>query len=152
MWQVIEGERKDTPGFLKNGLRDAKHKLTPGQLALMGVQEAAGLLGPASIAVDAAEEALKANKKGGGEPGRVVAVGILAKDSQPYALTLLEWALGDNSWAVRVAVAKALGDRGNAETAVKLTPLLIDANHAVRYMASAAIIKLNTKSATTASR
>jgi HEAT repeat protein len=88
---------------------------------------------------------MKESKKDSGAPGRTIAAGILAKDPDPYALTLLEWALGDNSSAVRVAVAKALGDRGNQDTIPKLAPLLKDDRHAVRYMAAAAIIKLKLK-------
>jgi hypothetical protein len=141
--QVIIGERSDTPGKLHSALRDAKHKLRPSQLALMGAREAAGVLGPASIGIDAVEEAVKENKKSSGAPGRAVAAGVLAKDSDPYALTLLEWALGDTSSAVREAVAKALGERGNQDTIPKLMPLLSDDRHAVRYMAAATIIKLN---------
>jgi HEAT repeat protein len=143
--QVIAGERKDTPGKLQGALREAKHKLKPGELALMGAKEAAGLLGPASIGVTAAEEAIKDSKKGSGAPGRVIAAEILATDPDPYALTLLEWAVADDSSAVRVAVLKGLGERGNQETIPKLMPLLTDDRHAVRYMAAASIIKLSMK-------
>jgi HEAT repeat protein len=143
--QVIEGERKDTPGKMHSAMRDAKRRLRPAQLALMGAKEAAGVFGPASMGIDAVEEVMKESKKDSGAPGRTVAAGILAKDPDPYALTLLEWALSDNSSAVRVAVAKALGDRGNQDTIPKLAPLLTDDRHAVRYMAAASIIKLNLK-------
>ncbi len=151
-WQVLEGERKDTPGKLHGAIRDAKRKLSPGGLALMGAKEAAGLLGPGSMAITAVEEVVKETKKDSGAPGRTVVAGILAKDPDPYALTLLEWTLGDGSSAVRVAVAKALGDRGNQDTVLKLMPLLSDDRHAVRYMAAAAIIKLNHKKSVTADR
>jgi HEAT repeat protein len=150
--QVIAGERSDRPGKLQSALRDAKHKLRPSQLALMGAKEAAGLLGPAAIGIDAVEEAVKENKKNGGAPGRAVAADVLAKDSDPYALTLLEWALGDTSSAVRVTVAKALGERGNQDTIPKLRPLLSDDRHAVRYMAAATTIKLNLKNPVAAGR
>jgi HEAT repeat protein len=150
--QVIIGERSDTPGKLHSALRDAKHKLRPSQLALMGANEAAGFLGPGAIGIEAVEEALKEGKKNSGGPGRAVAAGVLAKDSDPYALTLLEWALGDTSSAVRVAVAKALGERGNQDTIPKLRPLLSDDRHAVRYMAAATIIKLNLKNPVAAAR
>lgn len=143
--EVIEGERKDTPGKLHTAMRDAKKRLRPPQLAMMGVREAAGVLGPAGIGVEAVQEALKESKKDSAVPGRVVAAEILAKDSDPYALTLLEWATGDDSWAVRLAVAKALGERGNQDSIPRLSPLLNDDRHAVRYMAAASIIKLQTK-------
>jgi HEAT repeat protein len=143
--QVIEGERKNTPGKMRGAMREVKRKLRPAQLALMGAKEAAGVFGPASMGIGAIEEVMKESKKDSGAPGRTVAAGILAKDPDPYALTLLEWALGDNSSAVRVAMAKALGDHGNQDTIPKLAPLLKDDRHAVRYMAAAAIIKLKLK-------
>jgi len=143
--QVIVGERKERPGKLQEALREAKHKLKPSELAFMGVKEAAGLLGPAAIGVSAAEEAVKDSKKGGGVPGRVISAQVLATDQDPYALTLLEWAVADDSSAVRVAVLKGLGERGNKETIPKLMPLLTDDRHAVRYMAAASIIKLSLK-------
>jgi HEAT repeat protein len=143
--QVIEGERKDRPGMMRGAMREAKRKLRPAQLALMGAQEAAGTFGPASMGIQAVEEAMKDVKKDSGAPGRTVAAEILAKDPDPYALTLLEWALCDSSTAVRVAVAKALGQRGNQDTIPKLTPLFSDNRQAVRYMAAASIIKLQLK-------
>jgi len=142
LWQVIAGERKDTPGFLQSALRKAKHKLSPAELAFAGAKEAAGMFGPASIGVEAVHEALSASKQSSAAPGRTVAAEILAKDESPNSLMLLEWALDDSNWTVRVAVAKALGERGNAETISKLLPHLDDDHHAVRYMAAAAIIKL----------
>jgi HEAT repeat protein len=58
---------------------------------------------------------------------------------------LLEWALHDDSSAVRGTVAQALGACGNQETILKLEPLLSDDSHGTRYMAAAAIIRLNLK-------
>ncbi len=148
---VLSGERKDTPGKMHSAMKEMKKKLTPAQLALMGVKEAAGTLGPASIGITAVQEAMKEAKKDSGTAGRAIAAENLAKDSDPYSLILLEWAIGDDNWAVRVAVAKALGERGNQETIPKLKPLLSDDHHAVRYMAAASIVKLNQrKTATTA--
>jgi len=139
--QVLEGESKDAPGPLKGAVRDAKKKLrTPSQLALMGVKEATGaFLGPASLGITIAQQAMK----DGGAPGRIAAVGMLAQDTDPYALTLLEWALNDKSPSVRAAVAKALGVRGNAETISKLLPVLSDDRNLVRVMSAASIVKLS---------
>ena len=143
---VLEGEVKDGPGKLHAALRNAKKKLTPGQLALMGVKEASGaFFGPASIGITAMQEALKDTKTDSGASGRSVAAELLSKDKDPYALTLLEWATGDSNWAVRLSVAKGLGERGNEGTIAKLEPLLLDEHHAVRYMAAASIVKLNQK-------
>ena len=151
--EVLEGERPDGPTKMQKALKDAKKRLKPDQLALMGISEAAGVLGPAGIGVTAVTEAMKELKgAGGGIPGRAVAAEVLGKDTDPYALTLLEWALGDNNWAVRVAVCKALGDRGNDGTIAKLQPLLNDDHRAVRYMAAASMVKLSLKTQSTASR
>jgi len=141
--EVLEGERKDTPSKIHIAVREAKKKLRPGDLALMGAKEAAGLLGPASIGIDVVAEGIKDNKKGSGAPGRAVVAGILAKDPDPDALALLEWATSDDSSGVRLAVAKALGERGNQDTIPKLLPLLSDNRHAVRYMAAASIVRLD---------
>jgi len=149
--EVLEGERKDVPGKMHSAGRLAKKKLRPGSLALMGVKEATGVMfGPASYGITAVQELIKEGKKDSGTPGRAVAAEILGKDSDPYALTLLEWALADDSWAVRVAVSKALGERGNIGTIPKLMPLLSDEHHAVRYMAAASIVRLNLKGRTVA--
>jgi len=149
--EVIEGERSGAPGKLHGAVKDAKKKLGPGQLTLMGAKEATGVVfGPASLGITAVQEAIKTSKKDSGAGGRSVAAEMLGQDSDPYALTLLEWALGDDNWGVRVAVAKALGERGNRESIVKLRPLLNDDHHAVRYMAAASMIKLSSKPQTTA--
>jgi HEAT repeat protein len=151
--EVLEGERPDGPTKMQKMMKDAKKRLKPDQLALMGVSEVSGILGPAGIAVQAATEAMKEAKgASGGIPGRALAAEVLGKDSDPYALTLLEWALGDNNWAVRVAVCKALGERGNDGTIAKLQPMLNDDHHAVRYMAAASMVKLSLKGPPTASR
>jgi len=80
--------------------------------------------------------------KDGGSPGRTAAVAAIAKDPDPYVVALLEWALADKSWAVRAAVVKALGERGNQNTISKLVPLLRDDRDLVRSLAAAAVIRL----------
>ena len=147
--EVLEGERKNAPSKIHNAI---KQKLQPGQLALMGAESASGvLLGPGSIGITAIREAVKDTKGDTGAPGRAEAAMELGKDQDAYALTLLEWALGDPNWAVRVAVTKALGERGNQNSIPKLSALLTDAHHAVRYMAAASMIRLS-DNVTSASR
>ncbi|HLG99592.1 MAG TPA: HEAT repeat domain-containing protein [Bryobacteraceae bacterium] len=141
--EVLTGERKDAPSKIHEAI---KKKLSPGQLALMGADSAGGVfLGPASIGITAIHEAIKDTRGDTGAPGRAESAAELAKDQDPYALTLLEWALGDSNWAVRLAVAKALGDRGNQDTIPKLSSLLQDDRHAVRYMAAASMVKLSSR-------
>ncbi|PWU00958.1 MAG: hypothetical protein C5B51_24005 [Terriglobia bacterium] len=143
---VLTGQRKDTPGLLTQKVREAKQKIRhPEQLGFMGAKEASGaLLGPASLGIVAAQEAFK----DGGAPGRALAATYLARDSDPYALTLLEWALADTNWGVRAAAAKALGERGNSASIGKLEPLLKDGHHAVRVMAAASIVRLTNRTGT----
>ena len=144
-WQVMQGERKDGPGFVEGALRNAKHRLSPEKLALMGAKEAAGMLGPASIGVEIAAELVKEAKKSSGAAGRVVVAEVIAKDPDPNSVSLLEWALRDDSSTVRAAVAKALGECGTRDTPAKLASLLSDDSHAPRYMAAAAMIRLHLK-------
>ena len=146
--EVIEGERKDAPGKMHTAVQSAKQKLKPENLAFMGVTEATGaMFGPASYAIVAVREAIKDKKGDNAAPGRAAAAAVLSKDKDPYAITLLEWALGDSNWAVRVAAAKGVGERGNQDSIAKLVPLLSDDHHAVRYMAAASIIRLSGKPA-----
>jgi len=143
---VLVGQRKDGPSKLRGAMRSAKKTMTPGQLALMGSKEASGaFLGPASIGITAMQKALKETKTGSGAAGRSIAAELISKDNDPYSLTLLEWAVGNSNWAVRLSVAKSLGECGNEGTIAKLEPLLSDEQRSVRYMAAASIVKLSQK-------
>jgi HEAT repeat protein len=139
---VLSGERKDTPGVMTNARREAERRLKhPEELLLMGVEDATGaMFGPAAMGIEAARETSDLHAKGA--PGRAAAAAYLAKDPDPYAVTLLEWALADDSSYVRVEAAKGLGQRGNAESIAKLVPLLQDRKNSVRTMAAASIIRL----------
>jgi HEAT repeat protein len=139
---VLAGERKDEPGMVTGAMRKAKDKLHhPEGLILMGAQDATGaMFGPVSMVIPAIKDA--ADMKGKGGPGRAAAAAWLAKYPDPYAITLLEWALNDENQLVRVEAAKGLGDRGNAETVAKLEPLLTDSHNFVRDMAAASIIRV----------
>src|SRR5438874_961594 len=97
---VLAGERKDTPGLLTNALRDAKKRIRhPEGLILMGVEDATGtFFGPAAMAIPAGKSFI--DLKGKGAPGRAAAAAYLAKDQDPYAVALLEWALVDGGHLV----------------------------------------------------
>jgi HEAT repeat protein len=139
---VLSGERKDTPGMMTNARREAEKRLKhPEGLLLMRAEDATGtMFGPAAMGIEAIKDAVELNGKGA--PGRAAAAAYLAKDPEPYAVTLLEWALADDSSFVRVEAAKGLGQRGNAESVAKLMPLLEDSRNSVRTMAAASIIRL----------
>jgi HEAT repeat protein len=140
---VLSGERKDTPGMMTNAKREAQRRLRhPKGLFLMGAEDATGaMFGPAAMGFTAVQDAAELHGKGA--PGRAAAAAYLAKDPDPYAVTLLEWALGDDNPFVRVEAAKGLGKRGNAGSIARLQPLLEDGHNAVRTMAAASIIRLS---------
>jgi HEAT repeat protein len=116
----------------------------PEGLALLGAENAAGsMFGPAGMAITAARDAM--DLKGKGSPGRAAAAAYLAKDSDPYSVMLLEWALDDDSRLVRIEAAKGLGSRGNSDSIPKLEKLLDDDHTGVRAMAAASIIRLTEK-------
>ncbi|HTA43137.1 MAG TPA: HEAT repeat domain-containing protein [Bryobacteraceae bacterium] len=141
---VLAGERKDiSPGLMTNALRKGKSKLNnPGGLVLMGAQDATGaMFGPASFVFPAVKDTL--DLKGKGAPGRAAAAAYLARDPDPYAISLLEWALNDDNQFVRLEAARGLAERGNAGSIAKLEPLLDDQHNVVRDVAAAAIICIN---------
>ena len=140
LWGVLLGERKTGPGMIQGGVRDAKNKLhNPAALAKIGVNEAAGLLGPFSMGVWFAEELMKDK----GATARTLTARLLATDPDPRSIQELESNLEDKSFAVRAAVARAIGQRGGRAEVPKLEPMLDDANEGVRLMAAAAIVRLS---------
>lgn len=149
---VIAGDRKDEPGMVTNAVREARKKMRhPEGLLLMGGQEATGaMFGPASMGIVAVKDAFKLR----GVSGRAAAAQALAKDPEPYAVTLLEWALSDRNWEVRASAAKALGERGNQGSIPQLETATADSRDAVRTLAAASIIRIEDRegvSSTTAS-
>lgn len=140
---VLAGERKDIrPGFMASAVREAKSRLRhPGELVFMGAEDATGaMFGPAAVVFPAVKDTL--DLKGKGAPGRAAAAAYLARDPDPYAVSLLDWALADDNQFVRLEAAKGLGQRGNTESILKLRPLLEDPHNLVRDFASAAIIRI----------
>lgn len=140
--ETYSGQSKKDPGFVESALRDAKAKLrNPKTLALMGANEASGaLLGPFSMGITMAQEALKDS----GAAGRALAIALLTQDCDARALQLMEWALtADKNKLVRAATAKGLGKCGNADSLTKLIPLLADDHYSVKCMAAAAIVRLS---------
>jgi HEAT repeat protein len=140
LWGVLAGDHKTGPGMIKGGIRDAKSKLhNPGALAKIGIDQAAGFLGPFSMGVWFAEDLLKDK----GAPARALSAKLLASDPDPSSAEQLEQALEDKNSAVRAAAARAIGQRSKADKIPKLEPLLTDGNDGVRDMAAAAIIRLS---------
>jgi HEAT repeat protein len=146
---VLAGERSDSPGMLTKAVRDARKNVRhPQGILLMGGEDAAGaMFGPAGMGIAAVKDAFKMK----GVSDRASAAQYLAKDPEPYAVSLLEWALTDNSWEVRASAAKALGERGNAESEAKLQLGLADTRDAVRTLSAASIIRIEDRGAVTTS-
>jgi HEAT repeat protein len=138
---VLSKQRSDSPGILANAKRDAMQKLRhPRQLALMGAENTTGaFFPPASMGLMAVDNTLQMK----GKSSRAMAVTYLAKDPDPYAVTVLEWALADDDVEVRVAAAKGLAERGNGHSIPKLQFLLDDGHSSVRTMAGAAILRIS---------
>jgi len=139
---VMAGERKDAPGFVTNAQRKAKEKMHhPTSLALLGAQDAAGaMFGPVAVVIPITRETMKLRSKDG--PGRAAATAYIARYPDPYAVSLLEWALNDEEPLVRLEAAKGLGDRGGSDSVPKLVATLRDTSEVVRNMAAAAIIRI----------
>ena len=140
---VLAGERKGGPGMVTNAVRKAKGDLHhPEGLVILGAKDAtSAMFPPAGMAFPVAKEALDLKSKGA--PGRAAAAAYLALDPDPYAITLLEWALNDDSALVRTEAARDLGERGNSGSVDKLQAALNDEHTAVRDYAAAAIIRIN---------
>ena len=140
LWGVMGGERKAGPGLIEGKVRDAKKTIhSPTTMARIGVGEAAGLLGPFSIGVWFAEDLMKDK----GAAARTLCAKLLSTDPDPRTVQELVDALEDKSAVVRAAAARALGERATRADIPKLEPVLNDGNDGVRFMAAAAIIRLN---------
>lgn len=140
---VLAGERKDIkPGLMANAISKGKAELhDPGKLAFMGAQDATeAVFGPAGYVFPVVRDTLDLKSKGA--PQRAAAAAYLARDPDPYAITLLEWALNDPNEFVRLAAAKGLGQRGNADSIGKLQLLLDDPHNIVRDVAAASILRI----------
>jgi len=138
--QALLGERGDNPGLIKGGMRDARAKMAnPKGLALMGVKEGLGMLfGPAAMGVTVYQEL----QKDAGATARTLAASLLAKDTDPSSVAVLEEGLSDKNWIVRAACAKGLAERASIGSVVKLAYLLDDKADGSRYTAAAAIVRL----------
>jgi HEAT repeat protein len=137
---VLAGQRGDSPGILKETMRDAKRRLrNPAGLAMLGVKESAGMfLGPAAMGITVFEEL----RKDDSAAARTLSAAALATDRDPATIKALEEALDDKNWVVRAAVAKALAVRRNRASIPKIAAMLEDKQDGARYMAAAAIVRL----------
>ena len=136
--EVLAGERKQSAGFMKQQVKDAKLTMhSPKELAWIGAKEGAGFFfGPLGYGLGMVEGATKDTSAS----ARALSATLLAKDRN--AMPDLEDALDDKSPLVRAAAAKALGGFNNRAAIKKLEGLLEDKHDAARYMAAASILRI----------
>jgi HEAT repeat protein len=140
--EVLTGEKKGSSGFTTSAKRDANQTLhSPKAMATLGFKEASGaLLGPFNLGIVAGEQALR----DGSASGRTMAATMLSQACGTNEFqTLSDMLSKEKNWAVRAAVARALGQCGNKDAVPKLEMQLSDSHEAVRYMAAGAIVRLN---------
>lgn len=136
---ILIGEQKGSSGFLPASMRDARLKLhDPKALLLVGVNSAAGFLGPAGAGVPVAEQLLK----DGQASGKTVAALLLATDTSAESKAAVKEALNDKNWTVRSAALRATSLRDLTELFPEVSVLLDDKRDEVKYSAAAAMIRL----------
>jgi len=146
--EIVTRERKNSKGMLDGKMHEAKQTLTdPKKLAYMGVKDASGaLLGPLSLGIGAAHDALKDHDSGA--TGRALAAEYMSKDCDARVVQLLAWSLNeDGNWIVKAASARGLGKCADAQAIPLLEKYLHDSHEPLKYQAAAAIVRLSLKEA-----
>ena len=141
-YAILQGARKTQPGLVKGKIELAEQELhQPKSLVLIGVNSASSaLLGPGALGVSAVEE-LAANHLA---PAQALCASLLAEDDTPETVQELKQALGDKSWIVRAAAARALANLDHPEVIPQLTAMMQnDGRYPARFVAAAAIIRLD---------
>lgn len=146
-YAVVLGNRHAAHGPVSSNIEDAKKTLhDPKALALIGINEGSGaLLGPFSEGITIAEVLAKDRSSS----SRALSATLLGEHPTPDSEKILEDALADKNVAVRAAAARALGGFDDPALIKRLAPLmdakgtpLIKPVDSVRYMASAAVLRL----------
>lgn len=137
---VLAGERKQSPGFIKSQIRGAKATMhNRNQLIWLGAREGAGFLfGPLGAGLGVMEMAMK----DGAAPARALSATMIGQTKDATSIAYLGDALLDKSPLVRVAAAKALGGFNDPTVPPKLQSVLDDKTDAVRYMAAASLVRI----------
>jgi HEAT repeat protein len=134
---VLRGIRGASIGTVETARMKARDR---NSLLLMGLREGISFFGPFGIGIDA----IQMLRKDGSATARAVSAMLLAADPDPAALAALESALDDKNWAVRAAAVQALGLRGDHSAIRALQQHLWGEHDAVRYMAAASLVRLQT--------
>src|SRR5487761_218489 len=126
LMDILSGQQKTSNPFIKTEIQTAERDIhDPSALVRIGITQGAGaFLGPYGMGLGIAEDMFKDQDA----VGRALAASLLDHDS-----------------GVRAAAARALGMRSERSALPDLVPLLYDKSPAPRFMAAAAIIRLNLK-------
>jgi HEAT repeat protein len=138
--EVLESERKQSPGFIKQQIRDAKSTLhNRKELIWMGAKEGAGFLfGPLGAGLGVMEMVMKDSSA----VARALSATMIGQVKDAQSIAYLGDALYDKSPLVRAAAAKALGGFNDHTVPPKLEAVLEDKTDAVRYMAAASLVRI----------
>jgi len=146
-YAIVLGNRHAAHGPVSSNINDAMKTLhDPKALALIGINEGSGaLLGPFSEGITIAEVLAKDRSSS----SRALSATLLGQHPTPDTEKILEDALEDKNVAVRAAAARSLGGFDDPALIKRLAPLMdakgtpiIKPVDSVRYMASAAVIRL----------
>ena len=141
LFAVLNGEMPTGPGFIQSHINDTKKEMhDPKALALMGINQVTGqFLGPFSMGVSIVEEYAK-NKS---TPVQTLCLQLLSADHSADTVNQVKMALGDQSWAVRAAAARALAKLEWREAIPRLATMMqYDKSQAARLIAAGAILHL----------
>jgi HEAT repeat protein len=140
LFEVLEGERSATTGFVDTQVRGMRHRLqNPKSLVGMGAEKgASALLGPFSFGIPVAKQML-ANPV---SSQRALTVSLLSHEPDAQTVEALKKALSDKDWTVRQASVRAAADLHRRDFIPVLTPLLNDNKLPVSFSAAVAIVRL----------
>lgn len=138
---VLAGEQSTSSSYLSKQKRDAMRLMkNPNGLFKFALKKGLGFIPLPGL--EAGFNSMQALTKNVNLSGRALAALLLAKDTDPDSLKLLEEALTDKDWSVRAAAAHSLALRNVAEARKELVPLFEDKKEEVRYRAAAAYLRL----------
>jgi HEAT repeat protein len=135
-YEMLIGERKTADGFVASGMKELK---SPKGVALIGFQTGLGFVPFGGEGY----EVFKRVSKDDSTPVRVAAAKELAADSDLKIDAALARACSDKKWPVRAAAVFAIAKRDHPALLNAVTPMLDDKSDAVRYEASAAVLRLS---------
>jgi HEAT repeat protein len=139
--EVMDGDRKASPGAVRNGLNQFHEKLhNPMALAELSAAAGTGIFfPPAGFGVMVVEEVTKDKASA----ARAISAQALGGTNDAEAHEALREALEDKSWVVRSAAAEAFGQHASQDDIAMFASMLDDSHYQVRFRAAAAIVRLS---------